>query len=201
MIRWACVIAITLLGWASSDAAAQSEPRFELGVQLSSVDSSEFDESDIGIGGRFSWHPVTLIGIEAEMTIYPRDFPDGRAFSRARDEGLFGVTVGPRLGRLRPFARVRAGFMRFQEAPSPFACILIFPPPLQCSLATGRTARAVDIGGGVELMATRRTFLRIDAGDLMLRYPGPVFDSRRMSRQDGFTSHNLRLAAGGGFRF
>ena len=210
MIRRTCVIAIAVLGWASSHAAAQSglpratstgELRFELGVHLSSVASSEFDEADIGIGGRFSWHPITLIGLEAEMTIYPRDFPDGRAFSRGRDEGLFGVTVGPRLGRLRPFARVRAGFMRFQEAPQPFPCIRIFPPPLRCSLASGRTARAVDIGGGVELFATRRTFFRIDAGDLLLRYPGPVFDSQRTPRQDGFVSHNLRLAAGGGFRF
>ena len=91
--------------------------------------------------------------------------------------------------------------MRFQEAPDPFPCILIFPPPLQCSLATGRIARAVDIGSGVELVATRRTFLRTDAGDLMLCYPGPVFDKQRTPRQDGFVSHNLRLAVGGGFRF
>ena len=199
MVR-AFVIAAALSGWASSKAVAQ-EPQFELGVQLSSVNSSEFDESDIGVGGRFAWHPVTLLGIEAETTFYPRDFPDGRAFSRGRGEGLFGVTVGPRLGRLRPFARVRAGFMRFQEAPEPFPCILIFPPPLQCSLAAGRTARAVDIGGGVELSAAPRTFLRVDAGDLLLRYPGPVFDSQRTPRQDGFVSHNFRVAVGGGLRF
>ena len=210
VIRRTCVTAIAVLGWASSQAAAQSglpratsrgELRFELGVQLSSVASNEFDESDLGIGRRFSWHPITPIGLEAEMTFYPRDFPDGRAFSRGRDEGLFGVTVGPRWGRLRPFARLRAGFMRFQEAPRPFPCILIFPPPLQCSLASGATARAVDIGGGVEVFATSRTFLRIDAGDLLLRYPGPVFDSHRTPRQDGFISHNFRVAAGGGFRF
>lgn len=200
MVVRAFVIAAVLSGWASSEAVAQ-ETRFELGVQLSSVSSSQFGESDIGLGGRFAWHPVTPIGIEAEMTFYPRDFPDGLAFSRGRAEGLFGVTVGPRLGRLRPFARVRAGFMRYEEAPQPFPCILIFPPPLRCSLAAGRTARAVDIGGGAELLATPRMFLRIDAGDLLLRYQGPVFDGQRTPHQDGFISHNFRVAVGGGLRF
>lgn len=205
MIRRASLTALLLLVY-SPYAAAQSlatsvADTLRLGVHVSSVALSGFDESDLGIGGRVSWYPLGLIGVEAEMTFYPRDYPESRAFSRGRREALFGATVGPTFGRVRPFARARAGFTRFQEAPQPFPCILIFPPPLQCSLASGATARAIDIGGGLEVIATRRTFLRFDAGDLLLRYPGPVFDNEGAVRENGFLSHNLRISLGGGLAF
>ena len=180
-------------------AQANSE-RFELGVQVSSAISSQFDSTDVGLGGRFSWHPVEPLGIESEINLYPGDFPDRFPFSRGRIEGLFGVTVGPRFGRLRPFARLRSGFLKVREAPQPFPCILIFPPPLSCALASGRTLLAFDIGGGAEMFATRRTFIRVDAGDRLLKYPGPVFDNNR-ARRDAFFSHDFRFAAGAGLRF
>lgn len=206
MPKFTALLALILLIGASPDGAAQSVAtsvanRFQLGAQVSSVALSAFDESDLGIGGRISWNLGALTGVEAEMTFYPRDYPQSRAFSRARREALFGVTVGPTFGRLRPFARARVGFTRFQEAPQPFPCILIFPPPLQCALASGQTARAIDIGGGLEIVATRRTFLRFDAGDLLLKYPGPVFDNEGAARENGFLSHNLRISLGGGLTF
>ena len=39
----------------------------QAGVQLVAQGSSEFDRADTGIGGRFSWHPIDVIGLEAEM--------------------------------------------------------------------------------------------------------------------------------------
>jgi hypothetical protein len=101
---------------------------------------------------------------------------------------------------VRPFARLRPGFVTFREAPQPFACILIFPPPLACVLGAGDTLFALDIGGGVEVFTTRRTFLRVDAGDRLLRYPGPVFRDGT-AEEDGFFSHDFRFAVGGGLRF
>ena len=85
-------------------AAAQSSAnRFELGVQIVAAHSSQFDANEVGVGGRFAWRPIDSIGIEAEVDLYPGDFPDdGFAFSRARVEGLFGVTAGPAFGRVRP---------------------------------------------------------------------------------------------------
>lgn len=203
MDRLAFLIAIAALAgsWPGSALAQSSGDRFQLGVQVASAISSEFEGTDVGAGGRFSWHPDRLVGIEAEIDLYPGDFPGQRAFSRGRTEGLFGVTAGPRYGRVRPFARLRPGFMTFQEAPQPFPCILIFPPPLSCALASGRTLFALDLGGGVELFATPGAFVRVDAGDRLLKYPGPVFDRNRNAQQKGFFGHDFRFAVGGGLRF
>ena len=183
-----------------SSAITHAQDRFEAGAQIVAVRSGEFDANDVGFGGRFSWQPTELIGAEAEMNGYPRRFPANRstAFSRGRIEGLFGATVGPRLGSIRPFAKLRPGFVTFRG--NTIACILIFPPPLLCQLAEGRTVFALDIGGGLELFAGPRTFIRVDAGDRLMKYPGPSFRGGRVA-QDDFFSHDFRMSAGAGVRF
>jgi len=175
--------------------------KFQFGVQLAGAFSSEFDSTDVGIGGRVSWHQATLLGAEAEVTGYPRDFADSPGFSRGRLEALFGVTIGPRIGRHRVFAKLRPGFVMFREASQPFACIAIFPPPLSCVLATGKTVFALDLGGGLELSPTGRTFVRVDAGDRLVRYPRTVLETNSRVREGGFFSHDFRFAIGGGLRF
>ena len=195
MRRVIVLIAIAALSCSWPRVAAAQSDRFELGAQVPTAVSSEFDSSDVGIGGRFSWHPSGLLGVEAEVDLYPRDFPRLLAFTRSRLEGLFGVTAGPTLGRVRPFARLRPGVLSFHEAPGPLVCILIFPPPLTCALARGASVFALDIGGGLEVFAARRTFVRVDAGDRLLKYP-PAFRRNR-----AFFSHDFRLAVGGGLKF
>lgn len=187
--------------WPGVAEAQPDNARVELGVQVTSARSGEFDASDFGVGGRVAWRLANLIGVEAEIDWYPSDFPDPPVFSRGRTEGLFGATVGMDLGRVTPFAKVRPGFVRFGEAPEPFPCILIFPPPIACAMASGRTVFALDVGGGVEVLATQKTFVRIDAGDRLLKYPGPVFSNSGMVQTNGFWSHDFRFAAGGGLRF
>lgn len=193
---------LCLLVSSARPVAAQSdEGAFRLGAQLAAAVSSEFDTNDIGVGGRLAWHPTPLLGVEGELTLYPGDFPDGFPFSSSRVEGLFGATVGPRVGRLRPFAKVRPGFLTFREAPDPIACIAIFPPPLSCTLSSGRTLFALDVGGGVEWLSSGRTFVRVDAGDRVVRYPMPVIDRDGTIRDDSFFSHDFRFTIGGGLRF
>jgi hypothetical protein len=177
---------------------ALAQERFDAGAHVAAARSSEFDDTDTGIGGRFSWHPVSLVGAEAEMTVYPASFPNANGFSRSRIEGLFGVTVGPRLPGIRPFARLRPGFLTFRG--QSVVCILIFPPPLSCELAAGRTVFAMDVGGGVEVFPGGRAVIRVDAGDRILKYPGPSFRNGGAT-QDSFYSHDFRVAAGAGVRF
>jgi hypothetical protein len=161
-----------------------------------------FEGSDVGLGGRLAWHVDDVLAFEGELTLFPGEYPDGAlAFSERRVEGLFGLTAGVRFGILRPFAKFRAGFLDVQEAPEPRACILIFPPPLVCTLAGGRTLPAFDVGGGIEIDVTRRTFIRVEAGDRMVKYPGPSIDPEEGPRDNSFYGHGLRFAAGAGVRF
>jgi len=184
----------------ATPAAAQSDPRFDASVQFTSAKSGEFDTTTRGVGGRFAWRPVALLGVEAEVAFYPADWPDGRAFSSGQREALFGVTFGPQLGPVRPFVKARWGALRVAEASAPIACILIFPPPLSCQLAAGDTLAAMDYGGGVEFGA-RRLFLRVDASDRAVRYPGPSFGEDRTVRDGTFWGHDLRVGLGIGLRF
>jgi histidine triad (HIT) family protein len=199
--RLRAALAALVLLWAMP-ASAQPAERFEAAVHVAAATIPQFEGSDFGVGGRLAWRPDDLLSFEGELTLFPGEFPDSAVpFSRRRVEGLFGVTAGLRLGRLRPFAKFRAGFLDVQQAPQPFACILIFPPPLSCTLGAGRTLPAFDVGGGVEVDVTARTFLRIEAGDRMLKYPGPALEGGRIRPDDSFYGHGLRFAAGAGVRF
>ena len=176
---------------------ARAQQHFDAGGQVTVARSGEFDTTDTGFGGRFAWRPAGLLAIEAEMNVYPRSFPSASGFSRHRAEGLFGVTAGPRLGPMRVMARLRPGFLTFTARPT--VCILIFPPPLSCQLGQ-RTVFALDVGGSVELPAGTRTFVRIDLGDRLLRYPGPSFRNGGTTA-GAFFSHDFRLSGGAGVRF
>jgi hypothetical protein len=195
-------VLVSALLLASQHASAQTrDGRFQVGIHLAVVNSSEFDKTDVGVGGLLSWRPGGVFGADAELTFYPSDFGDDPVFSASRVEGLFGVTVGPRIGAIRPFVKIRPGFVAFAEAPAPFACIAIFPPPLACQLGAGHTGFALDIGGGVEYQTTDRTFVRVDAGDRAVKYPGPVIDSEGTVQDESFFSHDFRFQIGGGLRF
>lgn len=197
MSRLFAISAALLLS--SSPAIAQS---LEVSAHVAASQWSEFDGTDTGIGGRVAWRAVPLVGLEADVTWYPSGFPDERSFSGRRVEGLFGVSVGPTIGRLRPFARLAAGVLQSSEAPAPFPCILIYPPPINCLMAAGHTMPAADIGGGVAVDLGARTFVRVDAGARLLRYPGPAFRQEpREIRDEEYWDSALRVTVGAGVRF
>lgn len=196
--RIASLLALGLL-LSSSTAQAQS---LDLAAHVVGAQWSEFDGSDFGVGGRLSWKAGPILGVEGEVNWYPSEYPsDIPAFSGSRLEGLVAVTAGPRLDRIRPFVRAGAGFLRSSEAPEPFACIAIFPPPLNCLMAAGDTLPTIEIGGGVEVSMSDRTFIRFDAVDRILRYPGPTFGPADEISEDGFFGHAFKFTFGGGWRF
>lgn len=196
-MRLCVALVVSLL--APSSALAQS---LEAGIHIPIAQWSEFDGNDIGVGGRLTWKPASVIGVDADVAWYPSDFPsDGIAFSGGRAEGLFGVTVGPQIDLVRPFAKVAGGFLRASEAPEPFACIAIFPPPLNCLMAAGHTMPALEIGGGLQFNVAARSFARVDIGGRWLRYPGPSLRSFPMVRAENFWGTALRFTIGGGIRF
>lgn len=195
------VLAVVLV--LSTHAEAQS---FSADVHFTSAKWSEFDGNDIGVGGRLSWYPFSSVGVDADVTFYPRNFPPDTvaAFSNAyRFEGLFGATVGPRINRIRPFAKVAAGFLKVETNAAVFACIAIFPPPLACILAGGATLPAYEVGGGVSIDATPHTFIRADITQRLLKYPGPTFRGPGLGGRvdDDFFGGALRWSVGAGWRF
>lgn len=195
-----CFVLMTVLtGRASAQSSADS---FQVGAQLTVARSGQFESTELGIGGRVSWHPISMLGFESEIDLYPADFPgDEVPFSTRRVEGLFGVTAGPRLARVRPFAKIRAGFLRYSPPTVGFPCIAIFPPPLNCLMAAGGTRPIFDIGGGVEVFTSDRTFIRIDAGDRMVRLPAPTLVDGFTLRETEFFGHDFRVSVGGGLRW
>lgn len=193
-------LAFLLLAFTPTLIHAQSS--FETDVHVANSRWSEFEGHDVGVGARVTWKPSTLVGVDADLTWYPSNFPgDTFAFSGYRLEGLFGVTAGPRINRVRPFVKAGAGFLKSSEAPEPFACIAIFPPPLNCLMASGRMRPVIEIGGGVEVSATDRTFVRVDVADRMIQYPAPTFNSDFEVIDEAFYGHALRFTVGLGFRF
>jgi hypothetical protein len=194
-----CAVVLLLLSVSIPQARAQS---FEAGVHFASADWSAFDDVDRGVGGRLTWRATPRVGVDADVTWYPGDYPhESIAFSGSRIEALFGATYGPRIDRVRPFLKASTGFLRSSEAPEGFPCILIFPPPLNCLMAAGHTMPAFEFGGGVELDVTDRAFLRVDAGARMLRYPGPAFENGLSEiHDDDFWGTALRFTIGVGLR-
>lgn len=194
-------VTITTLYLAVGLLSAQSSfaQSFQADVHFTTSKWSEFDDTDLGIGGRLTLTPKSPIGIDADLTWYPGE-QLGR-FSRHRLEGLFGLTVGPKIDRVRPFVKAAAGFLKVAGTGEPVVCVAIFPPPLACKLAAGATMPAYEIGGGVDLSATSRTFVRADVGYRFLKYPAPTFDSDFQVRDQGWWGGALRFMLGAGFRF
>lgn len=179
------------------DAAAQ---RLSAGVQFVSVSQMPFGEADRGVGGRLSLRLGSWVGLETEATLFPAAYPETAAFSARRFEFLAGATLGPTLGVLRPFVRLRSGFVDIASAPAPLACIAIYPPPLACVLAQGARPLAYDLGTGAEVFVGRRGVLRVDIGARRVRYPGPSL-AEGEAHEEPFFSRELRLAVGAGVRF
>ena len=136
---------------------------------------------------------------EAALSLAPKDLGDP-AFSGSRTEGAMGFRVGPYLARTGVYAAVRPGFVKFSEPQEPTICIAIFPPPLSCTLATGKSVFALDLAGGLQLQ-NERGVLRFEVGDRLVKYPGPILDADSEPRFDGFWSHNLAASVAVGLRF
>jgi hypothetical protein len=185
----------------SGSAQAQTLEGLEGGATFVTTGSGQFHTRDIGVGGWLAWRLHPLVNVEGELTYHADPFGDAVSFSAGRVEGLFGATVGPRLGVLRPFASLRPGFVKYRAADEPIACIASFPPPLSCTLANGRTVFAFDAGGGVEVSPTRRSVIRLTVSDRMVRYASAAIDTSGVQHDNGFAGHDLRFAFGIGVQF
>jgi hypothetical protein len=179
---------------------------------------SKSRKTQAGLGGRFGYNLTDDLAIETELNFFPKVdsfsqpgfFNDGKVI-----EVLFGIKAGKRFEKAGVFGKARPGFLYaskgdLQNKPGSF-CAAIFPPPTGCSQTISKTSFAFDLGGVVELYPTKRTLIRFDLGDTMVR-----LDQRNVTAAlkspagtsnfvvvavPAETTHNFQVSAGMGFRF
>jgi hypothetical protein len=197
-------LTIAALFASSAPALAQAHDRnVEIGGHITALRLSEFDVTDAGVGVSAAWRVSPVVALDGAFTWFPGN--NGgvgvRLDRQERVMGLAGVRSAVGRGAIEVSGRARAGFFRFSSIDGA-ACvaITIVPLPLDCQIATGYTAFATDLGGGVGIDIAGRGQLRVEAGDLIVRYGQEAYRSN-MELSDGFISHNLQVSAGLMWRF
>ena len=197
--RYAFVLGCALL--AVAPPAGADERRFDAALELAATRYGEFEETGVGFGARVSYRALPWLAVDGGLVFAPGDLGELTSFSGSQLEGLLGVRAGPRLGSASVYASLRAGFVSFAKAPGPVFCITIFPNPLSCVIAEGETAFAMNPGAGGEIPLGERVLVRLEAGDLLINYPGPAFTRDEAVFDESFWRHNFRAAVSVGWRF
>jgi hypothetical protein len=179
-------------------------PKFEAGGQYVFMHHSSFDQSNSGLGGRFGYNITRYLAAESEFDFFPQkrlvlnaiDSRFQRYYDSQRWEGLFGVKAGIRGHHIGIFGKARPGFFYVSPGKQYLdPLVLFFRPPEE---AQSQLRFAMDLGGIVEIYASKRSFVRIDLGDTMINFKRSPWGD--VSQKD-FLSHNLQLNVGLGFRF
>lgn len=185
---------------------------FEIGGQFSRInfDSSPIslslqERTEPGVAGRFTYNINRTLALEAQLNFFPRrenlsdlnNFglrPGGRVL-----QVLFGVKAGKRFAKFGFFAKARPGFVSFGESFKGTEAIEGLPIRRETERLTHF---AFDLGGVVEYYASRRTLVRFDIGDTIIRYRAQTLRLFGTTvQQSGATRHNLQMSIGFGFRF
>src|SRR5438874_6035936 len=209
------VVAALIVCWAAVASGQTAAEKVELGAQFTSFTlfppvREGFQPPNVtepGFGGRFTYNLTKRIAIDSELNFFPNKnifqfFGEGRAL-----QGQFGVKLGKRLRKVGVFAKARPGFLSIGD-------VFFYQPG--ASLDTGfgfstpnariahRTHLTADLGVVLEFYPSRRTIVRFDAGDTMVRYGKsfvPIhFDSAHLSTAPGTLKHNFQFTAGVAFR-
>jgi len=178
------IVALIFLPFLNTQAQAQhSAPKLDIGGQFSYIRFRDLDVNDVGVGGRITYNINDLIALEGEVNFFPKDRSDFFESGR-KTQALFGIKTGFRSNAAGIFAKVRPGFIHFTRDFDGFP--------------ESHTDFALDVGSIVELYPSKRTLVRFDVGDTIVKFGdrigplGPI---------GAFTSHNLQFSAGFGVRF
>jgi hypothetical protein len=197
-------LVLTVVIFASVAVGQSTKDKIEIAVQTTSLTlvhpDFSFDWTEAGIGGRFASNFNRSIAAEAEINFLPQKVAvlpsQGSAI-----QGQFGVKIEKRFEKFGIFGKVRPGFLSVNKVgffPLPGSqCCPDFPLERQ-------TFFTIDAGGVLEFYPSRRTVVRFDAGDTLVRHPaqfGAIFPDRTpvLIRPAKFT-HNFQFTAGVGFR-
>ncbi len=174
------------------------------------IATTENDVTNYGFGGRLGYRVSKYFTLEGEGNFFPQD---GVLDAGRKIQGFFGVKAGKRLEKFGVFAKARPGFVNYSRGDyqAVGVCIAIFPPPIGCYQPVSRTNFAIDLGGVFEYYPTKRTIIRFDAGDTIVRLPDRSVAAFQTNAPSIFTlvvvpatsetRHNFQAGVGFGFRF
>jgi hypothetical protein len=199
---------LTVLAFASVAVAQSTKDKIEIGVQTTSLtlvqpDFSPFDDTQLGIGGRFTFNFNRSIAAEAEINFLPQKqfvlTADGRAV-----QAQFGVKIGKRFEKFGIFGKVRPGFLSVDRTASYIPGASINGPAPYFTIER-RAFFTIDAGGVLEFYPSRRTVVRFDAGDTVIRHPArfgqlDFFDPIIQLIRPAKFNHNFQFTAGVSFR-
>lgn len=195
MGKTALTIALILSLGSSIPAVAQS--RAEASVYLDSLNVSQTNTNELGLGGRFGYRVHSHVLLEGELTYSfgvnfheaYRNVVNGSLTQIEQTSigvtyGLFGPTVEPAHGHLRPFATLKGGFLDFRLSPSllPYSSEVSSLLGIRTSTLNG----ALYPGGGAQAVFGP-VGLRLEFGDVIYFNRG--------------AQNNLRISFGPVIRF
>lgn len=177
---------------------AQTYSPIEVGLQGSSLtlfDPISNADAKGGFGARLTYNFSPLLALDAEGDFFP--VPTGSG--QQRGGRAYAVLAGPKASwrwrRIGLFMKARPGIVNFSNT------VRVEP---QGEFPGGHVTHfTLDLGGGLEINTSRRTFLRIDAGEMLVRYgdrvhrfgvPGQFITSQ------GVIGDSFLLTAGLGYR-
>ncbi len=165
-----------------------------------------------GFGARISYNVSKHFAIEAEANWLPRYYNFNKPGRSPNTEGtkqqvFVGVKIGKRIKvagkRIGIFAKVRPGVIRFDS----FSRIKFYEFSGGFGIRNDFRVAAffdLDVGGVVEYNTSKRTFIRADFGDTIIRYGKPNDPKKTLFNKPinpTFTTHNFQTSIGFGFRF
>jgi len=204
-----CIL-LTIVTFASVAVGQSKKDRIEIGVQSTSLTlfHPDFpgDVTDAGFGGRVTYNINRSIAAEAEINFLPQKQEilgaDGNAI-----QAQFGVKIGKRFEKFGIFAKVRPGLLSVDR--------VFIIGPNSITEVNGvfnfdfsferRNLFTLDAGGVLELYPSKRTVVRFEAGDTMIRHPEffqqfccvpPIIQRVRGPK----FNNNFQFTAGVGFR-
>jgi len=162
---------------AQGRASGNETPRYEIGGQIFAFQGRGLGYG-FGAGGRFTYNVNEYVALDNEVDFFLPD--EGPPYAT---EGLFGVKVGKRIGKVGVFAKARPGF--------------------QTGLYLNGRDRAtfvMDVGGVVEYYPTRSFVIRFDVGDVIIPLHNNTLGYGSFNQRPG-TTHNLQTSLGVGIRW